>query len=334
MNLAVIFFTGLTTGGLSCLAMQGGLLASMLANQKNKKFTRMALVAFLVSKLLVHTLFGFALGWLGSQVSLSLTVRIFFQFLAALFMLATAFNLLELHPIFRYVVLQPPQQLFRFIKNNAKNQALFAPAFLGALTVFIPCGVTQAMEVLAMTSGSPWYGASIMFFFVLGTMPLFVMVGAMTAKLSENLVKRFTKVAAYLLIAIAALSLNGVLVVLDSPITFGKMVAPVTYFFSSERFSTPETVIQKEGVQQVTIYVGNHGYTPRNVVVQNNIPVELTLKTNETYSCAVAFVFKEFGIETFLEPTDSQTFTFTPTRKGTFAFTCSMGMYSGTLQVK
>lgn len=34
MNLFVIFLTGLTTGGLSCLAMQGGLLASVIANQK------------------------------------------------------------------------------------------------------------------------------------------------------------------------------------------------------------------------------------------------------------------------------------------------------------
>jgi len=32
MNLFAIFLTGLTTGGLSCLAMQGGLLASVIAN--------------------------------------------------------------------------------------------------------------------------------------------------------------------------------------------------------------------------------------------------------------------------------------------------------------
>ncbi|HZW03224.1 MAG TPA: hypothetical protein VFF68_04815, partial [Anaerolineaceae bacterium] len=33
VNIVVAFITGLTTGGLSCLAVQGGLLASSLAGQ-------------------------------------------------------------------------------------------------------------------------------------------------------------------------------------------------------------------------------------------------------------------------------------------------------------
>ena len=35
-NLGVVFLTGLTTGGLSCMAVQGGLLASSLAHQAEK----------------------------------------------------------------------------------------------------------------------------------------------------------------------------------------------------------------------------------------------------------------------------------------------------------
>ena len=35
-GLLLAFITGLTTGGLSCLAVQGGLLASSLANQIEK----------------------------------------------------------------------------------------------------------------------------------------------------------------------------------------------------------------------------------------------------------------------------------------------------------
>lgn len=37
MNLFVIFLTGLTTGGISCIAMQGGLLTSVIANQKEQE---------------------------------------------------------------------------------------------------------------------------------------------------------------------------------------------------------------------------------------------------------------------------------------------------------
>jgi len=37
MNLFLIFITGLTTGGIACAAMQGGLLASVIANQKDQE---------------------------------------------------------------------------------------------------------------------------------------------------------------------------------------------------------------------------------------------------------------------------------------------------------
>lgn len=42
MNLWVIFLTGLTVGGLTCLAVQGGLLASVIAAKESEgeKVTR------------------------------------------------------------------------------------------------------------------------------------------------------------------------------------------------------------------------------------------------------------------------------------------------------
>ena len=74
----VAFITGLTTGGLSCLAVQGGLLASSLASQienemksrnlkdKTKPKVAQPIVWFLLSKLIAYTILGFFLGWLGS----------------------------------------------------------------------------------------------------------------------------------------------------------------------------------------------------------------------------------------------------------------------------
>src|ERR1051325_6960677 len=41
-QLAVAFVTGLTTGGLSCLAVQGGLLASSLAHQIEQDYVERA----------------------------------------------------------------------------------------------------------------------------------------------------------------------------------------------------------------------------------------------------------------------------------------------------
>jgi sulfite exporter TauE/SafE/plastocyanin len=351
MSLWAIFLTGLTTGGLSCLAMQGGLLASTIANQKENeikdKKSQTSLIStfdqldwlpvslFLIAKLVSHTLLGFLLGWVGSQVELNLFVRLLFQGIAALFMLATAGNLLNLHPIFRYVVFQPPKFVQRMVKSTSKSKALFTPALLGFMTILIPCGVTQAMEVLAISSGSPLTGALIMFSFVLGTSPLFALVGVATAKLSETFKQKFMMIAAALLIFLGLSSINGILVVLDSPLTFAKITQPITYFFSDERFSG-NGVYQSgtvDGVQQVLINVEPNGYSPDLVKVEVGVPVELTLRTENTYSCASSFILKEFNIKMQLGPNDSQTVTFTPMQKGKYLFTCSMGMYTGFLEV-
>lgn len=359
MNLFIIFLTGLTTGGLSCLAMQGGLLASVIANQKedeknefikkNRPDTAwnsfnqldwLPVTLFLVAKLITHVLAGFLLGWLGSKITLSLEIRLFFQTFTALFMFGTAMNLLNVHPIFRYLAFQPPAFLNRYIRKSSKSKHFFAPIVLGVLTIFIPCGITQAMEVLAINSGSPIMGALIMFAFVLGTSPLFAFLGVATAKLSESWSKKFGQVAAATLIGMALYSINGVLLVLNSPLTFQSITRPITYFFSDERFAdsakntaTTTGVPIVDGMQQVTIQIRNEGYFPKKITVQNGVPVQLTLQSNETYSCALAFVFKEFGINTFLDATDTRTFTFTPQKPGRYTFTCSMGMYSGVMEV-
>lgn len=67
------------------------------------------------------------------------------QTVAVIFMVGTALNMLNVHPIFRYFIIPPPRFITRKIRNQSKSQDVFAPALLGAFTVFIPCGATQAM---------------------------------------------------------------------------------------------------------------------------------------------------------------------------------------------
>lgn len=372
MNLFVIFLTGLTTGGLSCLAVQGGLLTSVIANQKEEELDEVAkgktltrkeqrkakyfrelqqqtrstsfdkldwlpVTLFLIAKLIAHVILGFFLGWLGSQLQLSLTVRLIFQVAAALFMLGTAMNLLDVHPIFRYLVIQPPRIVRKWLKNTTHSQSFFTPVLLGFMTIFIPCGVTQSMEVLAVSSGNAVLGAAILGSFVLGTSPLFAIIGIATAKLSEAFQDKFMKFAATTLIFLSLNSLNGVLIVMNSPITFGTFILPITSLFTNERLipfaNGTNMALVQNNVQQVVIQAKSNGYEPNYIRVKAGVPVNLTVQTNGTYTCASFFSMRAFGINLQLGPTDSQSVVFTPTQPGKYQFTCSMGMYRGILEV-
>lgn len=169
-------------------------------------------LAFLVAKLIAYTSLGFLLGAFGGAIGISELMQIVMQLIAGLYMIVVALNLLNVHPIFRYAVIQPPKFLTRRVRNQSKSKDLFAPALLGAMTVFIPCGTTLAMEALAISSANALMGAAIMATFILGTSPLFFGVGWITSMLGEKFRTRFLKIAAVAVIYLGLTSINGALV--------------------------------------------------------------------------------------------------------------------------
>lgn len=345
--------TGLTTGGITCVAVQGGLLAAVIANQKkhaalltttqqatqkNSHVGVLALATFLIAKLLAHSLLGFALGSIGGLFAVSSSLNLVFQTLAGLFMLATVGNLLNIHPIFRYVVFQPPQFIQRYIRKQTKQDTFFTPAILGLFTVFIPCGVTQAMEIAALSSGSGFAGAAIMAAFTIGTFPLFSAIGFLTHALTGIWEKRFNLAAAVLVLAVAIQTLNGVAVAMNSPITIQKVAEyaepfitpPQIYKKRLEERNTVQSLAKIEnGVQKVKIDITSNGYTPNRILLRQNVPVEIDLETQDVYSCASNFVARAFDIDETLKPTERRTVSFTPTELGEYRFSCGMGMYDG-----
>src|SRR3989344_3924431 len=144
------------------MAVQCCLLASSISKIQDSRFKILGTVSFLVTKLITYTVLGVLLGWMGSKVQLNLTGQAVLQMAGAL---------LDAHPFFRHFVIQPPRFLTRWIRGQSKSGELFAPAILGAATVFIPCGTTQAMMALAVGTGNPVWGAAVMAAFVIGTRP-------------------------------------------------------------------------------------------------------------------------------------------------------------------
>ena len=331
MDLWVIFLTGLTVGGLTCLAVQGGLLASVIAAREEidleagnkKRHTIVATFIFLTTKLAVYTILGFILGAFGGTLNISSNVQIIMQLVAGIYMIFIALNLLNVHPIFRYAVIQPPRFLTRMVRNQSKSKDLFAPAFLGAMTIFIPCGTTLAMEALAISSANAFLGALIMFFFVLGTTPLFFGVGFLTTILGDNFQGRFLKFAGMIVLYLGITSANGALVAAGSPISLPSIEIDLS--------GNAQNNIQI--TQNPEIEVNANGYFPNYIRVKRGETVNLTLKSKGAFSCASAFRIPSLNIAKNLLPNDTQVISFVPTKLGQIQFSCSMGMYRGIIEV-
>lgn len=336
-NLLIIFLTGLTTGGLTCMAVQGGLLVSSLAKQQEQENAPLSryqhvlpIVSFLASKLVAYTLLGALLGALGSAISLSPVTRGFLQIGIGFYLLGVAGALLDVHPLFRYFIFTPPKFLVRFINRQSKSANVFTPALLGALTVFIPCATTQAMELVALGSGNPVYGALIMLAFVLGTSPVFFVLGYLASRLSEKFQFWFYRLAGGFLILMAVLTINGGIALTGSVFTLQNFVLAATTDIS--KLDTNAAAVTN-GVQEVEIYVSNNGYTPNNITLKKGVKTRITLRTNNTYGCSRAFTIPALNISKVLPMTGTEVVEFTPMKKGSLAFSCSMGMYNGVFKV-
>lgn len=336
MNLFVIFITGLTVGGLTCLAVQGGLLASLIAAREEdsennaKKHAIYSTVVFLLAKLAAYTLLGLILGAFGGVINIGGKVQTLMQLAAGTYMIVIALNLLEVHPIFRYVVIQPPRFLTKKIRSQSKSKDIFAPALLGAMTIFIPCGTTVAMEALAISSTSAISGAFIMFAFILGTMPLFFGLGYITSVLGESYRMRFFKVAAVLVFFLGLMSINGALTAFGFPVNFNSIKRAVSG--STPNTSGPQMSYVTNQNPQIT--VTSSGYSPNIITVKKDVPVTITLVGKDAYSCASAFRVPSLGIAVNLKSAnDVEKITFTPREAGDILFSCTMGMYTGVIKV-
>lgn len=341
MNLWVIFITGLTVGGLTCLAVQGGLLASVIAEREDEgvmgkgtaKHAMYATGAFLVSKYVAYVALGFVLGAFGGALNIGGRFQTIMQLAAGLYMVAVALNLLNIHPIFRYVIIQPPRFLTRLVRNQSKSKDLFAPSLLGAMTIFIPCGTTIAMEALAISSANAFIGATIMAVFILGTMPLFFGIGALTSIMGEAFKTKFLKLAAIAVIYLGINSINGSLVALGFPLTLQSVSEKLPTFLNSGKSDSKTQNANSVTTQNAEINVTSYGYNPNRIRVKKNQPIKLTLKSNDAYSCASAFRIPSLKIARNLQPNGTEVIEFTPTQAGNITFACSMGMYRGVIEV-
>ena len=183
---------------------------------------------------------------------------------------------------FRYFAIQPPRFVTKLVRNQSKSKSLFAPALLGAFTVFIPCGTTQAMMALAIGSANPFLGAMVLFAFVLGTSPLFFVLGYFATKLGDSMHKKFMKVAAFTLIILSLFTMRNVLALSGTDIGLSKK---------------SDIENQEPPVSEATIQFLETTYSPSSITVKAGTDVRLNLSNVSGGGCIQAFTIPKLGVQ-------------------------------------
>jgi len=84
--------------------------------------------------------------------------------------------------------------------------------------------------------------------------------------------------------------------------------------------------------QKVELGMKNYNYYPNIINLKYNVPAKIVVKTDEVKGCLRSIVIPDFGIRKIIKDNDN-VISFTPNKKGTFSFSCSMGMGFGKIVV-
>ena len=336
MNFFIPFFLTGLFGGVSCMAVQGGLLASIIATQTNgqtKKGNGVLLTAFfLIGKIIAYTVVGMLLGYIGSFMQMTPIIRVLLLLVASCFMFVTGLTLLDVHPFFRKFAIRPPRFLYHFIRKESTSGQWFIPLFVGAMTIFLPCGTTQAIMAQAISVGNPAVSGGIVFAFILGTVPLFLVFGFLLQTASTVFSKYFMKIAAVLVIGLALWNLGNAFAIAGWDKQIGKSTRDIycEVVFCDDLVGVHTSVSPQLPTDQPVITIQSTSYQIDNAYIPAGAVIHLKIKNAAGGGCIQAFTIPQLNIQQVIPVGKEQVITFTaPTRKGELPFMCSMGMYRG-----
>ena len=334
-SLSIVLLVGLTAGISTCMALVGGLILGISA-----RHAELHLQATPMQKFRPHLFFnlgriggyaflGGVLGAIGSAFQLSGSLVGILTILVGVVMLVLGVKLTGIFPRMENAGFALPKEIGRLlgIGNVASKEYSHRAAMVtGALTFFLPCGFTQAMQLYAVSAGSFSRGALIMGVFALGTAPGLLGVGGLTSVIKGAFAQRFFKFAGLVVMFLALFNIsNGYTLT-------GWQMAAAPKSGQSVTSANDSNVKMENGVQVVSMTEKSSGYAPNKFTIKKGIPVRWEIDAQDPYSCASSLVLNKMGIRKSLTA-GKNVIEFTPTETGTLPFSCAMGMYTGSFTV-
>jgi len=93
-----------------------------------------------------------------------------------------------------------------------------------------------------------------------------------------------------------------------------------------------KVVSNDRGAQKISLSIKNYNYYPQTITAKSGMPVEITLE-HSVSGCFRSFTIKGLGVSKYSKNPEDK-IVFTPQKKGTYRFSCSMGMGFGTIIIE
>lgn len=203
-SFVMLFILGFFTS-FHCVGMCGGILLTQTINKKEnnlcKKSSFMTAIKYNSGRIISYTIIGGIVGALGSIFSTTVQIQNLIKIVAGVFMIISGLHMIGIK-IFNNI------HIPIFFKkstcvNNHKN-----PFIIGYLSGFLPCGPLQTMQLYALSSGSFIMGASSMFVFSLGTLPIMLTFAYFSSRINSLFNEKIYKYVGILIVILGILMMK------------------------------------------------------------------------------------------------------------------------------
>lgn len=335
-GILVAVLLGLAAGVSTCMALVGGLVLGMSAAfqasrpERTGKVAQMRPALVLVGGRVVgYAFFGALLGALGASIAMPPQLTAALMIGAGIVMLLLGTRLTGLSP--RLAGWSPALPMGLGRKLGLTGDGGAPPGYsdtraatLGALTFFLPCGFTQAIQIFALSTGSPVYAAALLGAFAIGTAPGLLALAGLPLVVPSRAKPTLLRLVGVLVIGFAIL--NGSAGLRLSGFTLPSLVG------AAVAANVDPSIIGPDGVERITTYQDASGYEPSNVTIYAGYPVEWTVQSKSTSTCAASIFAPGVDIRARLE-LGPNTFKLPALPAGVLRYTCAMGMYAAQITV-
>lgn len=310
---------------LHCVGMCGGIMMSQsITTISNSKMASMKpSIMYNLGRVVSYTVLGGLVGALGSVFSLTISTQASIAIIAGLFMVIMGFNMAG-YSAFRKLTIKLP-----WSKCNSKKSGS-TPFVVGLINGFMPCGPLQTMQLYALASGSALKGATSMFIFAIGTVPLMLGFGLIANLMNQNNTKKLMKISGIIVVVLGLVMANRGLNL------FGINLSPMALMGSKQvntkvEISDANKAKIVNGKQEIRVTATASGYSPNVVFVQKGIPTKFIVEGKTITSCNNKIVIPSINKSLSLSKGDN-VLEFTPGAKD-INYSCWMGMLSGVIKV-